>query len=289
MRKRFLKDKDKSQKRDALQAIERHSFNRNKYVDMRKQKESQVTLYRRYRIGEMPDLMINYLALLMPLQALCRRDTILARQIFVSIFISILSEMDENQRSETKDYVERINQAVERIFTETKNCEPNFFGCLIEICLSRPKLFDLSPENVVAIANATNMMTIGTLYMESKLTYQDFEDISTKTSTSSVDTETLHWLKLSELYHSLSEYDIVSGIFSDKLTDTNPALGVAISLESAGEFSTAQKKYLEVITSTHRKIFELLLSIVLQLFCSNGQLGPFGQADWDAGEVIYEC
>jgi hypothetical protein len=36
----------------------------------RQRRESQVTLYRKYRIGDLPDIQINYSYLIAPLQAL---------------------------------------------------------------------------------------------------------------------------------------------------------------------------------------------------------------------------
>ncbi|XP_062561141.1 DNA-dependent protein kinase catalytic subunit-like [Armigeres subalbatus] len=268
LRKRILKDKDRSARNQALRAIERYSYETVRKAESHKMKQGEVVLYRRYRIGDFPDLLINSLALLMPLQALCRRDPQLARQVFVAIFSGILDEWEQTEQ-DPHEAISAINASIQNIFTETKSCDPNFFGALIEVAMMRPKLFDLPAESVATVAVGANMMTMGVLYLESKLHEYDFPDQSISSRSSSVTLEALHWIKLAELNHSLNEYDILGDIFSDKM-DSDPRLREAIELESSGNFYKARELYHQMIRDNQTRVAE-------QNFCYQSYFNCFAQ------------
>lgn len=52
----------------------------------------QHKLIRSYRVGDLPDIQINHRDILMPLMALVRRDSTIATEIFVELFIQIYNE-----------------------------------------------------------------------------------------------------------------------------------------------------------------------------------------------------
>lgn len=55
--------------------------------------KKSVGLYRKYRVGELPDIQISYKDLLLPLMALIKNDQTIATEIFVEVF----SELYKNQ------------------------------------------------------------------------------------------------------------------------------------------------------------------------------------------------
>ncbi|EDS29046.1 conserved hypothetical protein [Culex quinquefasciatus] len=268
LRRRILKDKERSSRDQALRAIERHSYEAVRKVESHKMKQGEVVLYRRYRIGDFPDLLINSLALLLPLQALCRRDPPLARQVFVEVFSGILDEWDQTER-DSGEAIDAINQAIQKIFGETKSCDPNLFGALIEVVMSRPKQFDLKADSVATVASGANMMNMGVLYLENKLHEYDFPDQSIVSRSSSVTMEAIHWIKLAELYHGLSEYDVLGDIFSHKM-DSDTRLKEAIELESKGFFYKARELY-------HRMLLENQSRIAENNFCFQSYYNCFEQ------------
>lgn len=245
LKQRFLKDKDKKQKIQAIKAVDRRNYDESQNLMALQRKEKQVILYRRYRTGDLPDLLINNLALLLPLQGLVKRDFILARQVFVAIFNGIIKELG----LECNNFIQQISVNIEKILGSTKYCEPILFGALMELTSIKPDAFNISADIIAIVSKASNMMTSGLLYLENRLNCDlNVESNSSKQSTSSIDQESIHWSKLSEIYHKLSEYDVVAGIFSDKLK-SNPALTQGLQLETEGDFIGAQKKYLEIINS----------------------------------------
>ena len=73
---------------------------RKKYIakseHIRKEtRQKKITLFRKYREGELPDIEIKYKEILDPLQSLARRDIDIARQLLTLIFASLYSKMKE--------------------------------------------------------------------------------------------------------------------------------------------------------------------------------------------------
>lgn len=62
-----------------------------------KQRKNQVSLFRKYRIGELPDIQIDFKDVLMPLMAIVRADSTIATEIFVEIFQEIYKDQKDKQ------------------------------------------------------------------------------------------------------------------------------------------------------------------------------------------------
>ncbi len=87
LRRRFLKDNNQeTNKFFARKQIER----KNKEEEIKKQLKlkrlGHVEKYRKYRIGDFPDIQIEYRELIAPLQALAQRDSNIAMKLFESLF-----------------------------------------------------------------------------------------------------------------------------------------------------------------------------------------------------------
>lgn len=52
----------------------------------------QHKLIRSYRVGDLPDIQINHKDVLMPLMALVRRDSTIASEVFVELFIQVYNQ-----------------------------------------------------------------------------------------------------------------------------------------------------------------------------------------------------
>lgn len=267
LRHRIVTDKDKTSRSHALAAIERNSYTIAVLSEAKQKKEQHVQLYRRYRYGEYPDLLINSLALLLPLKGLVKRDKVLARQLLVSIFsgnkhffisyscfesqiysLIVPPGLVKELGPMSSQFIHATSQSIQSIFMKTKNYEPLVFGSLMEIALTNPKVFNLPIDVVTMLSMANNMMSIGILYIESRLNYSSDASGSRaeKISNTSIDSEEDRWLKLSKMYRNLTEHDIVAGIFADKL-NVDDKITRAIELEQNNDYSNAQKMYLEVI------------------------------------------
>uniref|UniRef100_A0A8W7Q420 Non-specific serine/threonine protein kinase n=1 Tax=Anopheles coluzzii TaxID=1518534 RepID=A0A8W7Q420_ANOCL len=261
LRKRILKDSATNRQQQTAWAVSRHYASQRQRTEQRRDSTSKVTLYRRYRLADYPDLQINLLAFLLPLQALCRRDTTCARQTFVAIFnglVECLLVGDSEGRTgrmvgdEWDRFVGRLDEALNPILESTKACDPNLFGGLIELTLGKASgKFTLSPRTIASVAGTCNMLPMGALYLEAKLADgADFDDEPVRTA-GSVSSEADHWLQLSTLYHALHEHSVMVGIFGEKL-DSDPQLREAIELEALGRYGQAHRAYCELVMRVSR-------------------------------------
>lgn len=216
-------------------------------------------LYRRYRHGDFPDLLINNLALLMPLQALAQHDKQLAGHLFVLIFNATVTEMG----ALSKQFLISSSDYVQRIFNSTKHCDPVVFSTLMEIALAHPKHFDLPADLVGSLAVSNQNLALAICYLERRLHIDwdtDGPPTTVKSNDPNIQVEHKHWLNLIQLYRALAESDIVAGIFADKL-DMVGKIPSAISLELNGDLEGAQKLFREVRTTTPIYLSSLRLLI----------------------------
>ncbi|CAI8051260.1 DNA-dependent protein kinase catalytic subunit [Geodia barretti] len=94
LKRRFLKDRKvasaffaKSQSRQKTQREETRK--RQKAA-----RSSKVVMYRKYRVGELPDTQIKYSEIIRPFQALAQRDSNLARMLFSNLYCSLFGLME---------------------------------------------------------------------------------------------------------------------------------------------------------------------------------------------------
>lgn len=252
LRQRFLRDKNEQSRKQALSAVVRRDYSKEMQSQQQKRKEGQVQLYRRYRFGDIPDFFINTLAFLLPLQALVKNDALLARQTLVTIFAAVFQELEENQQQ----FYTSMGDAVRKMF-QSKDCacEPILFSAIIEILLMvETASINVEPEIAETISSANNMMVNGILLLEHRLNY-DLNTVNVTADRSNIsalstDEEAKHWLRLANMYYSLSEYDITTSIFANKL-NSNRFLLEAIECEANAGYSDAIQKYQKLLNETN--------------------------------------
>ncbi|XP_063698060.1 DNA-dependent protein kinase catalytic subunit-like [Culicoides brevitarsis] len=232
LRQRFLKDESKIQKEKALKAINFRYSNEQKRRSERRENELRVTLYRRYRDGDFPDLTINSLALLLPLQALLRHDKQVTRQVFTEIF----AVSQKIARNEVLNQL--IGNQTNSIMDSFVSGDATFIATLLDIAITNAKTFKISPGAVKNVAKASNNLTLGILYLEERLNVIENgqED---------------HWAQLAELYRCLSEHDVLNGIFANKINVDN-RLPEAIQAMAENKFEHANDIWIEILGSVER-------------------------------------
>lgn len=219
LRQRFLKSKSSQQRDKVVNAVTRRKLSPN--LNEKKRQILDVTLYRRYRDGTFPDLNINKLAILLPLQALMRFDPIMAREVFIQLFDFSTKLFPD--RYQLNSYMMEINDGIINIMNETKLANSSLLAALLTVSFRYSKKIHIPPSTVSTVARATNNLSLGVLYLEERLITMDpdpepNETRSLSSSQTSMASQTeLHWLHLAEIYRSMSEHDVLNGIFADKL------------------------------------------------------------------------
>lgn len=123
--------------------------------------------------------------------------------------------------------------------------------------LKSEKYLEISPDVVAINATTNNMMVTGILFLENQLNHilasehaypescEQGEPPQSKRGRTDKNA-TNHWLKLTDLYHSLSEFEIISGIFTEKLL-LSPELNDAIELEANSSCLEAMTIYSKLV------------------------------------------
>ena len=279
LRRRIVGDTVMKSRNHALRAIDLRNFKDNKLKEsVRNIREGkEVVLYRRYRLGDFPDFFVNSLALLMPLQALVKKDECIAKEVFIAIFVALTNlltfideqkqtiDNEEASKEEETKFFNSMNASIRSILHQTKNTDPLLFGTLIEIVTKSGRFFEILPEIVANAALMNNMMITGALFMESQLNLLINEDIpvvildseeppQTKRlkleSSHNVERNQSYWLKLTEIYYHMSEYGIVNEIFTGKLAlaeEVSSTLKRALDFESNGKHTESANLYSELV------------------------------------------
>lgn len=261
LRQRIVrKDEQGRSKEFALRAIEKRNFQEAaSEAKARQSREGkEVVLYRRYRLGELPDFFFNSLAILMPMQALAKKDETFARDVFISIFQSIIEILKDSDDDAEKNFFMSINRSIMAILQQTKNSDPFLLGTLIEMAMKSGKYLEISPNVLSNVAMMNNIMVTGVLFLESQVNYlmsdveaNEEDEPNVKRQRMETDNTKLnHWLKLIDLNYKMSEYEVILGIFTEKL-NLEPAIKAqlitAIDLESSGQFVDASSVYQQLI------------------------------------------
>ncbi|KAL0188810.1 hypothetical protein M9458_015909, partial [Cirrhinus mrigala] len=131
LRRRFLKDKEKESIKFAKKEIQSQRTERERRADLKVRQDAQVTLYRSYRLGDLPDIQIQYSSLIAPLQALAQRDATLAKQLFSSLFAGVLVKMEGSKpNKETAAILKDLVQTLNTFLNKSTIYFPPFISCV---------------------------------------------------------------------------------------------------------------------------------------------------------------
>ncbi|XP_060730052.1 DNA-dependent protein kinase catalytic subunit isoform X1 [Tachysurus vachellii] len=253
LRRRFLKDKEKENIKFAKREIQSQRTQREKRATQKIQREAQVTLYRSYRVGDLPDIQIQYSSLIAPLQALAQRDSTLAKQLFSSLFSGVLVEMERNKSfKEREGILSNLLQDMNNLLYKSTTYFPPFIACVQDMCYQHSALLNVQPASVSASCLASLQQPMGILLLEQcliKSNSMPSEPPSKRArGKQELPPDTDRWIHLAKLYRSLGDYDVVRGIFGGKI-GTKTITCTALQAEAKGDYAEAVKLYNEALNS----------------------------------------
>ncbi|XP_019852740.1 PREDICTED: DNA-dependent protein kinase catalytic subunit [Amphimedon queenslandica] len=247
LKKRALKDKEMVSSFFAMNEARKKMRREELKKQRRAARQSYVVMYRKYRMGELPDIQIKHSELIRPLQALAQNDSGLARLLFCSLFNSIFSQLDhlltEEDAAATKGVIEgNINT----ILDCSTQYYPPFIGSLQDICYYENSL-KIKPPSITTSSLASKQEFTGIMLLEKQLLLNVDSSKSAKRSRTNKSNEvTETWIELARLYKSLEDYDVLHGIFTN-LDDTKDVTRKALEAEERGDYLTALNLYKKAI------------------------------------------
>lgn len=193
-KRRFLRDKSKIQRSFAHKEVEK----KVKQVEHRKKFaskcESNFTIYRNYRKGDLPDVQITLQAVIEPLQALALLDGEISKILYLEISRSIL----EKSKSDV-EFIQEISIGIQTIFKNSTEFNRNLFRTLFDVLISSKSVITFPPELIVTVSQCSALRTLGVLLLEEYLiSYGGTEIEAKKSRGTQMDQDTKLWIKLAE-------------------------------------------------------------------------------------------
>lgn len=251
-KRRFLKDKGKTQQYFAQQAVQKNVKLAQQRKDMAKEQEHKVVIYRQYRKGDLPDVQITLKSLLVPLQNLVLSDSETAEIVMLQIYKRII-------RKSTNDltFSSDIASGIKYILESSTLYDRILFRALLDIVLNSGNTIKLPPDLVASISRKSGLTNIGVNLLETYVNSYDESSSSSKRVCGQLDTEVTYWMKLAELQRDLHQWDDVKSIFLEKLGSPD-LVKKAVFAEANTQWRDAQDLYKTLITtdcSAERKDF----------------------------------
>ncbi|XP_078543449.1 DNA-dependent protein kinase catalytic subunit [Lissotriton helveticus] len=252
LRRRFLKDQEKVSLIFAKKGVAEQKREKEITVEMKIKQDSQVTLYRRYRHGDLPDIQIEYSSLIAPLQALAQRDSTLAKQLFSNLFSGILKEIEQlRSHSEMREITQKLLENFNRFLSISVTYFPPFVACIQDMSYQHQELLNLDSANVSTSCLASLQQSMGILLLEKALlhcTSPEEPPAKKMRKRAEFPPDVVRWIELAKLYRSVGDYDVLRGIFSGKL-GTKSVTQEALSSEAKSDYFKAAQLYDEALNT----------------------------------------
>lgn len=226
--------------------------------DRKERRHAHVSLMRKYRIGELPDIQISNADVVKSLKNLCTRDDQMARSLCILLSKS-LSETHE-------DFKEEMKNTLGGVIQEGKMNNRTLTATVFE--LSQIFQSSFSSSRLIASARALQLEPVAILLLESKLSSSSSDEVGgasqsakrrkTKGSEDVDHDPSSMWLQLLELYKSIQDEETVRGLKME-FSPAHSALSKAVSDESCLRWESAAEKYkrgMEKSQDKERRILE---------------------------------
>lgn len=254
LRRRFLKDHEEKRIFFAKRQIRLNEMRAKVRQDQQRKREHQVTIYRKYRTGELPDIQIEYSSIIAPLQAVAERDSTIAKLLFSSIFKGIFKKMSSiKAEKESKIFTKEICENFNKILNMSTEYFPPFIGCILNILCDLNTELPVRSDIIVRSALASNLHSLGIVLLEERLirTSGDSSGQKSKRSRhvhSEPPMDMMTWIDLARLYKANKEHDALLGIFKEQISSQEQSYN-AINAEICGQYSHAIKLYNEALSN----------------------------------------
>ena len=200
------------------------------------QKQAQVQLHRKYRVGELPDIQITNQEIIEPLKFLCHSDNILAMTISVELITRIITEEDSEDRKR------RLASVI--LATRPKHNRYLAMSILeIGLNLSPELLTNMEIESLKSMCLSHNLSQLGVLLMERKPSQSDIDEPHGKRCKSSLESELYNSTDINAmivLYKDCHDYSSARGIYLQEMKQySNPKIMKALTNESLKKYDQA--------------------------------------------------
>ncbi|KAJ3024385.1 UNVERIFIED_CONTAM: hypothetical protein HDU68_008221 [Siphonaria sp. JEL0065] len=231
--------------------------------------QRNVSLFRKYREGELPDIEIKHKEVIGPLQSLAARDNDISRQLF-SLLTSQMTLDDPRKRIDP----ELLGRAFNGIFKTSSILSSPFIGSILEAMLNNTELIQhTNPALISHVASGSSNFELGALVIEKGIDAGLFTSPEAKRSKNAnrlLKKSPEGWVPLASLFKDLKQVEVYQSIYESHIA-SSVITKEAITAELLGDFESAKTKYLEGLTgeSMEANDAEPALWSIQRLECMN--------------------
>ncbi|XP_036359180.1 DNA-dependent protein kinase catalytic subunit isoform X2 [Octopus sinensis] len=253
LKKRVLKDREAQSLYFAKKQITKNETQVQLVHEQKSKHEHQVTLYRKYRTGELPDIQIKYSALIATLQVVALRDSTVARLLFNSLFKGIFADAEQEKGDEDMETsIQSVQNSIRNMLKASEQHFPPFISCMLNILYDMDKELPIDIKQLISSSAITaKLQPLAIIVLEEQIikgmnSCHPSKAKRPRQSLNPPPTDVSTWLELAKLYKSINEYDSVLGIFKDNV-GCQEVSKMAIKAEIRGDYSEAIKHYVTAI------------------------------------------
>eukprot|EP00106_Octopus_bimaculoides_P010915 XP_014778357.1 PREDICTED: DNA-dependent protein kinase catalytic subunit-like [Octopus bimaculoides] len=253
LKKRVLKDREVQSLYFAKMHIIKNETQVQHVHEQKSKHENQVTLYRKYRTGELPDIQIKYSSLIATLQVVALRDSTVARLLFNSLFKGIFADAEKEKRDEDMETsIQLIQNSISIMLKASEQHFPPFISCMLNILYDMEKELPIDIKQLISSSAITaKLQPLAIIVLEEQIikgmnSCRPSKAKRPRQNLNPPPTDVSTWLELAKLYKSINEYDSVLGIFKDNV-GCQEVSKMAIEAEICGDYSEAIKHYVTAI------------------------------------------
>ena len=226
----------------------------------------KVVMYRKYRVGELPDIMIKHSDLIVPLQALAQLDYKVGQLLFTSIFSAVLSQLPQNFSEEVVSKVIcEIQTALNLMMQSSTYYDPTFVNAIQNLCFESKEI-NLDPQVVSSASIISLQQPIGILLLEKQLINLENVVSEPKSKRTRADLKfenIMIWSELAKIYNSIKDYDFLRSIFSSQIS-TNDVMKHALAAEATNDYRSALQIYRKVTNNV--SIINIIMLCYIRFF-----------------------
>ncbi|KAL9649605.1 hypothetical protein ABK040_003282 [Willaertia magna] len=244
LRRRFLKLKESTMTQYQARRAVRLKREKEAWESRLKiARKNRITMYRKYRTGELPDIQIAIREVITPLQALCLSDVTVSKQLFTTIFNSLYPLMGEKLSAQQAILLRKsIHETMHLMFKQSPDSSL-LISSLFSVCLEHEELQAptsgiLSPKLIRQVSLQSYNIELGILLLEHLIEYDLISNNTEDEARMIIEA----WIELGKMYKSIDEEDIVRSIFEYHVAQQDSTKR-ALTDELEGRYNSALKTY----------------------------------------------
>ncbi|KAF9184663.1 hypothetical protein BGZ51_003206 [Haplosporangium sp. Z 767] len=220
-------------------------------IERENAKAKSVSIIRKYRDGDLPDIQIKYSDIIRPLQSLAEMDVDICRMLFSKLVTGLMAQVESHVDSEEKAHSlkEGLVSDFKQILEKSTALYTPFIGSILRICHDYGDA-EIPVHLVSKVAIRSSNQHLGIILIEKQIQYLDIKERPSKrqktSDSGSVDPKRRNWIELARIYKSIDEKDIFKSIYESKIATTN-FTKEAIEAEVLGDYDSAFKLYFDGI------------------------------------------